>query len=256
METFLGTIFIVVCILLILVVLLQKGRGGGLGAAFGGAGSSAFGTRTGDVFTWVTIVLTALFLLLAIFTSILHRPERLTVTVGGFSPPAGEIDTETTVRVSVEPAEADIWYTLDGSDPKEKSRNSKRYRKIGVRVQPGQTLKVRAYKATYNPSKIMAAAYPKRKPKVDTGREPPTRPSRPASRPATGPATRPTATAPAPPTSRPAKPKPSATKPAARPTTRPASPKPPARPAAAPAATKPAPTKPPASKTPAAGRGE
>ena len=253
METFLGTIFIVVCILLILVVLLQKGRGGGLGAAFGGAGGSAFGTRTGDVFTWVTIVLTALFLLLAIFTSILHRPDRLTVTIEGFSPPAGPIDTETTVRVSgVEPSDAEIWYTLDGSDPKEKSRNSKRYRKIGVRVQPEQTLKVRAYKATYNASKIMAAAYPKRKPKADTtGDEPPTRPSRPASRPTTRPAT-----APARPTSRPASAKPPATRPAARPTTRPASPKPPAKPAAAPAATKPAPTKPPAPKKSAAGRGE
>ena len=56
MAIFLATLFVLVCILLIVVILLQKGRGGGLGAAFGGLGSSAFGTRTGDVFTWVTIV--------------------------------------------------------------------------------------------------------------------------------------------------------------------------------------------------------
>lgn len=41
---------------LILIVLLQRGRGGGLAGAFGGAGgSSALGTRAGDVFTKITI---------------------------------------------------------------------------------------------------------------------------------------------------------------------------------------------------------
>ena len=64
MEIFLFTLFVITCVLLILVVLLQKGRGGGLGAALGGTGGSAFGTRTGDVLTWVTIVLTSLFLIL------------------------------------------------------------------------------------------------------------------------------------------------------------------------------------------------
>ncbi len=51
MDILLGTLFIIICVLLIVVVLLQKGRGGGLGAAFGGAASSAFGTKVGDVFT-------------------------------------------------------------------------------------------------------------------------------------------------------------------------------------------------------------
>ena len=46
----LGVLFLVICFLLIIIILLQKGKGGGLGAAFGGMGSSAFGTRTGDVF--------------------------------------------------------------------------------------------------------------------------------------------------------------------------------------------------------------
>lgn len=47
---------------LILVVLLQRGRGGGLAGAFGGAGGqSAFGTKAGDVFTKITIGIAVLW---------------------------------------------------------------------------------------------------------------------------------------------------------------------------------------------------
>ena len=66
-QTIMGTLFVLVCLLLILVVLLQKGRGGGLAGAFGGGGgSSAFGSKTGDVFTFITIVLAVLFLSLSV----------------------------------------------------------------------------------------------------------------------------------------------------------------------------------------------
>lgn len=65
-----GTItflFVLTCVLLILVILLQKGRGGGLAGAFGGAGGySAFGAKTGDVFTWITVALTGMFVLMAV----------------------------------------------------------------------------------------------------------------------------------------------------------------------------------------------
>ena len=62
-----ATLFVVICALLILVVLLQKGRGGGLSGAFGGVGGhSAFGAKTGDVFTWITVALTGLFILMAV----------------------------------------------------------------------------------------------------------------------------------------------------------------------------------------------
>jgi preprotein translocase subunit SecG len=59
-------LFMFVCLILILLVLIQKGRGGGLSSAFGGSGgNTAFGSKTGDVLTWATSVIFALFVILA-----------------------------------------------------------------------------------------------------------------------------------------------------------------------------------------------
>ena len=71
----LAVIFIIICLALIVLVLLQKGRGGGLAAAFGGSGGqSAFGSKTGDVFTWITIVVVSVFLLLSLVLTRFYKP--------------------------------------------------------------------------------------------------------------------------------------------------------------------------------------
>jgi preprotein translocase subunit SecG len=50
---------------LILLVLIQRGKGGGLAGAFGGVGgSSPFGSRAGDAFTRITIYVACFWLLL------------------------------------------------------------------------------------------------------------------------------------------------------------------------------------------------
>jgi preprotein translocase subunit SecG len=54
-------------VLLIFIILLQRGRGGGLTGALGGmGGQSAFGTKAGDVFTRITIGLALIWVLMAI----------------------------------------------------------------------------------------------------------------------------------------------------------------------------------------------
>lgn len=63
-----------VSLMLIFIVLLQRGRGGGLAGALGGAGGqSAFGTKAGDVFTRITIVLAVIWVLLGAMNVVLLR---------------------------------------------------------------------------------------------------------------------------------------------------------------------------------------
>jgi preprotein translocase subunit SecG len=71
-----AVLFVLVSIVLILVILLQKGRGGGLSAAFGGGmGGGLLGSKTGDFLTWVTIVLVGVFLTLAVLMGRFYRPQ-------------------------------------------------------------------------------------------------------------------------------------------------------------------------------------
>lgn len=58
---------IAVAVFLILVVLVQRGRGGGLAGALGGmGGQSAFGTKAGDTFTKITIWTAVVWILLCV----------------------------------------------------------------------------------------------------------------------------------------------------------------------------------------------
>lgn len=63
LQTFLNIIHVTVCIFLILVVLLQQGRGGGMGSAFGGATAQVFGGRgAGNFMTRLTAICAAIFM--------------------------------------------------------------------------------------------------------------------------------------------------------------------------------------------------
>jgi preprotein translocase subunit SecG len=73
---FVAVLFVLVSLVLILVVLMQKGRGGGLSGAFaGGMASGLLGSKTGDFLTWVTIVLVSVFLVLAVLMARFYKPQ-------------------------------------------------------------------------------------------------------------------------------------------------------------------------------------
>jgi len=77
-QWLLAVTLIGVCLFLMLVILLQRGRGGGVAGAFGGGGGSgAFGAKTGDVFTWITVVVATVFVGLAVAANFAFDESRV-----------------------------------------------------------------------------------------------------------------------------------------------------------------------------------
>jgi|HubBroStandDraft_6_1064221.scaffolds.fasta_scaffold1073244_2 preprotein translocase subunit SecG len=68
LTTFLDIVHVSVCLFLMLVVLLQQGKGGGMGAAFGGgATQQVFGGRgAGNILTRATAVCAGIFMLTSV----------------------------------------------------------------------------------------------------------------------------------------------------------------------------------------------
>ncbi len=77
---------------LILLVLVQRGRGGGLAGALGGmGGSSAFGAKAGDVFTKITIGAATFWILLCIAATKLISTGDTLIDVEGKGPATSSI---------------------------------------------------------------------------------------------------------------------------------------------------------------------
>lgn len=70
-QYLLGMLLFVTSLFLILLILVQRGRGGGLTGALGGVGGqSAFGTKAGDLFTKITVGAACFWILLCMLTII------------------------------------------------------------------------------------------------------------------------------------------------------------------------------------------
>jgi preprotein translocase subunit SecG len=84
-----ATLYVLTCLVLLLVVLLQQGKGGDIASAFGGSGSqTAFGARSGaTLLSRVTTVCAALFMVGALALAVLGTRGPGSV-VGSGPPPA------------------------------------------------------------------------------------------------------------------------------------------------------------------------
>ena len=93
-----------VAVFLILLVLVQRGRGGGLAGALGGmGGQSAFGAKAGDVFTRITVGVAAVWILLSVVAVVMLRDRDSGPTSLQGSAAAKDGPGETSIRQPVEP---------------------------------------------------------------------------------------------------------------------------------------------------------
>lgn len=106
-------VFGAICLLLVLAILIQKPQGGGLSGAFGagasGSGQTAFGTKTGDALTWMTIIIFLVYLGAAIGMNYAMRPMDTTPSGGNASsvPGPGKVppgDKEVPAKTATPPS--------------------------------------------------------------------------------------------------------------------------------------------------------
>jgi preprotein translocase subunit SecG len=101
-----AVLFVICCVALVLIILVQKGKGGGLSAAFGGSmAGGILGSKTGDFLTWVTIALVGIFLSLAVIMAKYYKedigsygetaPAPISQTTNQTPTPVTDIDTAT-----------------------------------------------------------------------------------------------------------------------------------------------------------------
>lgn len=62
LSTVLAVLFVILCIFLIIIIMLQTDKGSGMGV-LGGSSQSAFGSSTADVITKITAFMVVLFFL-------------------------------------------------------------------------------------------------------------------------------------------------------------------------------------------------
>ncbi len=75
-----GPALFLISLFIVLIILLQRGRGGGLTGALGGAGgASAFGVKAGDIFTRITAISVLLWIVLCALTCFWYLPDALNI---------------------------------------------------------------------------------------------------------------------------------------------------------------------------------
>ena len=100
------TLYVIACLVLMIVILLQQGKGGDIANAFGGGASQAvFGARAGaTVLTKVTTGLSAAFMVLALVLAVWGARGTSSVVGGVEGPAAPQLPAAATAPVTPPPA--------------------------------------------------------------------------------------------------------------------------------------------------------
>ena len=83
-------LFVLCALLLMVVILLQEGKGGGLGSAFGGAAADAFGVKAGTVNKFTTWLATGFLGLALLYAGLSSSSEQRSMVPSAPEPAAIE----------------------------------------------------------------------------------------------------------------------------------------------------------------------
>lgn len=87
LQSIVTVLLFALAVFLIVLILIQRGKGGGLAGAFGGmGGQSAFGTKAGDLFTRITIGVATVWILLCIVSVRLYSVGSSRIDLGDGTP--------------------------------------------------------------------------------------------------------------------------------------------------------------------------
>jgi preprotein translocase subunit SecG len=105
MGTLTTIIHIVVCVALIMIVLLQTGKGASMGAAFGGSSQTVFGSGGATTFlTKLTTIAAAIFMVTSLLLAFMYGPGSISSSVVGTPSAATQKQTTPTQPPTGTPA--------------------------------------------------------------------------------------------------------------------------------------------------------
>lgn len=112
METLLTVVHVIACVLMVLLVLLQSGKGAEVSASFGGSSQTIFGASGGaNFFTRFTAVVATIFMITSIGLTMQHSQSKKSVFAGSSTPlveekaPSQEADSAAPLEEEVTPAQ-------------------------------------------------------------------------------------------------------------------------------------------------------
>jgi len=125
MYTFIVVVHVLVSVLLIMVVLLQSGKGAGMGAAFGGGSQTLFGARGQTTFMHkLTAGMAILFMALSVVLATLSASTQSALEEEELPPPGQEAGMVPDEQPKEEGAAKDEAKEEEESDESDKSDES------------------------------------------------------------------------------------------------------------------------------------
>lgn len=126
MSTLITVIHTITCCLIVLVVLMQSGKGAEISATFGGSSQTVFGSSGGaNFFTKLTFTLAAIFMATSLTLTLMSAKSRQSVFDGQIAPPPIEAKAKTDATAPIAPDAAKATETPVSTTPATSATSAK-----------------------------------------------------------------------------------------------------------------------------------